>query len=107
MSIYAVWGPPHSGKTTLAIDMSFSFSQRGQSVLLISTELFSELSANLNVQIKKEKSLAAVWQLKYARMFNRIYDNSKMLAATGLKQENFLSLYDGLKHERETILAED
>ena len=54
-----------------------------------------------------EKSLAAVWQLKYARMFNRVYDNSKMLAATGLKQENFLSLYDGLKHERETILAED
>ncbi len=60
MSIYAVWGPPHSGKTTLAIDMAFSFSQRGQSVLLISTELHSELSANLNVQIRKEKSLAAV-----------------------------------------------
>ena len=60
MSVYAVWGPPHSGKTTLAIDMAFSFSQRGRSVLLISTELFSELSAALNVQIKKEKSLAAI-----------------------------------------------
>ncbi len=60
MSIYAVWGPPHSGKTTLAIDMAFSLSQKGQSVLLLSTELFSELSASLNVQIKKEKSLAAI-----------------------------------------------
>ena len=60
MSIYAVWGPPHSGKTTLAIDMAFALSQKGQSVLLISTELYSELSASLNVQIRKEKSLAAI-----------------------------------------------
>ena len=54
-----------------------------------------------------EKSLAAVWQLKYARMFNRVYDNSKILNATGLKQENFHTLYEGLKHERATILADD
>jgi len=39
------------------------------------------------------------WQLEYARLFQRISDNSKVLAATGLKQENFRTLYDGLKHE--------
>lgn len=37
------------------------------------------------------------WQLEYARLFHRITDNSKMLAATGLRQEQFMSLYDALK----------
>lgn len=54
-----------------------------------------------------EKTLGAVWQLKYARLFNRAYDNSKMLNATGLRQEDFLTLYQGLSHEKETILADD
>lgn len=39
------------------------------------------------------------WQLQYDRLFTRIMDNSKVLAATGLRQEDFMSLYDGLKHE--------
>jgi len=39
------------------------------------------------------------WQLKYDRLFTRIMDNSKVLKATGLKQSDFMSLYDGLKHE--------
>lgn len=54
-----------------------------------------------------ETSFAAIWQMKYARMFNRVYDNTKILAATGLKQENITSLYEGLKHERSTIIADD
>lgn len=54
-----------------------------------------------------EKNLAAIWQMKYARLFNRAYDNSKMLAATGLKQEEFLTLYQGLSYEKDSILAED
>jgi hypothetical protein len=37
------------------------------------------------------------WQLEYARLFRRITDNSKMLAVTGLKQEQFMPLYDALK----------
>lgn len=37
------------------------------------------------------------WQLEYARLFHRVTDNSKMLAVTGLKQEDFMSLYDALK----------
>lgn len=51
-----------------------------------------------------EKSFTAIWQLRYARLFNRVYDNTKMLNMTGLKQENFLSLYQGLLHEKDTIL---
>ena len=40
---------------------------------------------------------ASRWQLEYARLFHRITDNSKMLAVTGLKQEQFMKLYDALK----------
>jgi len=40
---------------------------------------------------------ATRWQLEYARLFHRITDNSKMLAVTGLKQEQFMPLYDALK----------
>ena len=36
------------------------------------------------------------WQMKYGRLLHRIYDTSKMLRDTGLKQEQFLPLYDGL-----------
>lgn len=39
------------------------------------------------------------WQLEYARLFRRITDNSKVLALTGLKQEELMPMYDGLKLE--------
>lgn len=39
------------------------------------------------------------WQLEYDRLFDRIMDNSKVLAATGMKQEKLMPLYDGLKYE--------
>ena len=39
------------------------------------------------------------WQLEYARLFRRITDNSKVLALTGLKQEDMMPMYDGLKLE--------
>ena len=39
------------------------------------------------------------WQLEYDRLFTRIIDNTKVLEATGLKQENFMPLYEGLKYE--------
>ena len=44
-----------------------------------------------------EVKTATRWQLEYARLFHRVTDNSKMLAATGLKQEDFMTLYDALK----------
>ena len=39
------------------------------------------------------------WQLVYDRLFHRIMDNSKVLSVTGMKQENLMKLYDGLKYE--------
>lgn len=43
--------------------------------------------------------LGARWQLEFDRLFDRIMDNSKVLAATGMKQEDLMPLYDGLKKE--------
>ncbi len=42
---------------------------------------------------------AARYQLAYDRMFNRVVDNSKVLEATGLKQEDFMPLREGLEKE--------
>lgn len=64
MGINAVWGPPQSGKTTKAIDLAFALSRGGQSVLLISPELYSELAARLNIRIEPEKSLVAAYKNK-------------------------------------------
>ena len=64
MGINAVWGPPQSGKTTLAIDLAFALHEQGQSVCLISPELYSELAARLNIQIVPEKSLNAAVKKK-------------------------------------------
>ena len=43
------------------------------------------------------------WQLEYARLFNRITDNSKVLKFTGMKQEELMSLYDALKMVVEAV----
>lgn len=64
MGINAVWGPPQSGKTTMAIDLAFALHEQGQSVCLISPELYSELAARLNIQIVPEKSLNAAVKKK-------------------------------------------
>ena len=50
-----------------------------------------------------EKSFGAIWQMQYARLFSRAYDNRKILQATGLRQEDFLTLREGLRRERESI----
>ncbi|MBR0459468.1 MAG: NAD-dependent epimerase/dehydratase family protein [Victivallales bacterium] len=39
------------------------------------------------------------WQLVYARLFERVMDNSKVLTATGMQQKDLMPLYDGLKME--------
>ena len=44
-------------------------------------------------------STATRWQLEYARLFRRITDNSKILALTGMKQEELMPMYEGLKLE--------
>lgn len=62
MAIIAVWGPPRSGKTTLAIDMAFALSAQGASVCLISPEVYSELSARLEIRIDRAHSLTAAYK---------------------------------------------
>lgn len=42
---------------------------------------------------------AAGYQLYYDRCFQRVMDNSKILAAAGLRQEELTPLYEGLKRE--------
>jgi nucleoside-diphosphate-sugar epimerase len=44
-------------------------------------------------------SLGTRWQLEYARLFDREVDNSKVLTVTGMKQNELMPLYDGLKME--------
>ena len=39
------------------------------------------------------------WKLEYDRLFDRVMDNSKILAHTGLKQSDLTALYDGLEYE--------
>ncbi len=58
-----------------------------------------EYLAILDPQINK----SVRWQLEYARLFHRITDNSKVLALTGLKQEELKPMYDGLKLEIDNI----
>lgn len=47
------------------------------------------------------------YQLEYARLFDRITDNSKILRVTGMKQEELTSFYDGMKKELSGIKLED
>ena len=47
------------------------------------------------------------YQLEYARLFDRITDNSKILAATGMKQEELMRFYDAMKLELGSISIDD
>lgn len=59
MSVCAIWGAPQTGKTTLAVNLSYAVSRGDQSVCLISPVAYSELSAFLGVKIPEENSLSA------------------------------------------------
>lgn len=75
-------------------------------------EYYKELSGLDVVWVDKEDYLKIIdpevgkdtrWQLEYARLFDRITDNSKVLEITGMKQENIKSIYDALKEMIEAI----
>ena len=71
-------------------------------------DYYKELVGLEAVWVDKEEYLAILdpeikpnvrWQLEYARLFRRITDNSKVLKVVGMKQEELMPLYDGLKLE--------
>lgn len=49
--------------------------------------------------LSPEGKINVRWQLEYARLFRRITDNSKILALTGMKQDELMPMLDGLKLE--------
>lgn len=51
------------------------------------------------VTIKDYLTICGEYQLRYDRMFNRVMDNSKILAVTGLRQDEFKALECGLQNE--------
>ncbi|MBQ2968112.1 MAG: NAD-dependent epimerase/dehydratase family protein [Clostridia bacterium] len=53
--------------------------------------------------LNPDMGLNTRWQLEYARMFDRITDNSKVLEVTGMKQEELTPLYDALKMMIEAV----
>lgn len=53
------------------------------------------------LDIIAEGAIWAKYQLIYARMFQRITDNTKVLEHTGLKQSDFMTLEEGLRKEYE------
>ena len=59
----------------------------------------------LSIMSKNQEQISPFvrYQLEYARMFDRITDNSKILRVTGMKQEELTSFYDGMKMELSKI----
>lgn len=53
--------------------------------------------------LSPEMNLTVRWQLEYARLFDRITDNSKVLKFTRMKQEELMTLYDALKMVVEAV----
>lgn len=45
------------------------------------------------------KAMGGEYQVKYDRMYHRTVDNTKILKATGLRQQELVSVHDGLKIE--------
>ncbi len=62
---------------------------------------YIEVSTEDYLDIISEGADWTKYQLIYARYFNRITDNTKILECTGMKQEELMTLRDGLAHEFE------
>ena len=63
----------------------------------------------LRIMSKNQETISPYvrYQLEYARMFDRITDNTKILRVTGMKQEDLTTFYDGMKMELSAITLED
>jgi len=54
---------------------------------------------------KYQNAIGRPWQIKYDRMFDRVVDNSKILAISGLDQSDLMPLSEGLSKELEQFLG--
>ncbi len=70
----------------------------GLEYIAVSTETYLNCFRD-GKSLSKDVFDGARYQLKYDRYFNRVIDNSKVLAATGLKQSDFTTLKQGLLKE--------
>lgn len=52
-----------------------------------------------------ERARGGVYQIRYDRMFNRIVDNSKVLAVTGMDEDELTPMHEGLSRELGVYLA--
>lgn len=52
-----------------------------------------------------ERAWGNPWQVRYDRMYDRVVDNSKVLAATGLRQSDLTGMKGGLARELGVFLA--
>lgn len=73
----------------------------GLEAVWIDTEEFLEVIAT-----GSQNPDAFRYQLIYDRLFDRVMDNSKVLEATGMKQSDLTTLYDGLKRELAGVNAD-
>lgn len=72
-------------------------------------EIYNEICPFSYITVSTEEYLDIIepgqdwakYQLIYARMFERITDNSKILEHTGMKQSELMTLRDGLRYEYE------
>ena len=62
----------------------------------------------LRIMSKNQEQISPFvrYQLEFARMFDRITDNSKILRVTGMKQEDLTTFYDGMKMELSKLSPE-
>lgn len=56
---------------------------------------------------KFERAHGAVYQIRYDRMYDRIIDNSKVLAVTGLNQSDLSGLQASITRELDGYLAKN
>jgi len=93
MSIFSVWGPPNSGKTTLAIDLAYALAQRDHSVCLISNEQYGELVARLDINISEAQSLPMAYKAK-GSLKQIVYKVNDLLFVLAVS-----SVYDAFRDE--------
>lgn len=73
------------------------------------SEIYKSVVSTLKVvdcdMAKFERAHGAVYQIRYDRMYDRIIDNSKVLAVTGLNQSDLSGLHDDITRELNGYLA--